>query len=42
VAYYVKPNSLIDKEAYKRGTSVYFPEFAIPMLPENILMIYVV
>ena len=36
VAHFVRPGTLLDKEAYKRGTSVYFPEFAIPMLPEEL------
>ena len=36
VSFYVEPGSKLDKEAKKRGTSIYFPETVIPMLPENL------
>lgn len=36
VGHFVRPGTALDKEAYARGTSVYFPGRVIPMLPERI------
>ena len=36
VTYYVKPESLLEEEAYNRATSVYLVDRVIPMLPEKL------
>ena len=36
VSYYVKPGTLLDKEALQRCNSVYFPNYVVPMLPEKL------
>ena len=36
VSYYVRTGSAIDAEALERTTSVYFPYFVVPMLPEEL------
>lgn len=36
VANYVRPNSPLDREAWKRGNSSYFPDRVVPMLPDRL------
>lgn len=36
VSHYVKPGTRLDEEAYERGTSTYFPNYVVPMLPEEL------
>jgi ribonuclease R len=36
VAHYVRPHSALDREAFARGNSVYFPDRVVPMLPERV------
>jgi ribonuclease R len=36
VSHYIEPDSALDKEAYRRATSVYLPDRVSPMLPERL------
>ncbi len=36
VSFYVRPGASLDREARRRGNSVYFPDRVVPMLPESL------
>ncbi len=36
VSHYVRPGTALDEAAFERGTSVYLPNFVVPMLPEEL------
>ncbi|MGL3821056.1 ribonuclease R family protein [Sphingopyxis sp. R3-92] len=36
VSYYVRPDGALDRDARRRGNSVYFPDQVVPMLPETL------
>ena len=36
VAWYVRPGTALDREAYRRGNSTYFPDRVVPMLPDRL------
>lgn len=36
VSHFIRPGSALDKEAQRRGNSVYFPDAVLPMLPEQL------
>lgn len=36
VSWYVRPDDALDKDAFKRGNSTYFPDRVVPMLPEEL------
>ena len=36
VAHYVRPGSALDREAWRRGNSTYFPDRVVPMLPDRL------
>ncbi len=36
VAHYVRPGSALDRDAFERGNSVYFPDRVVPMLPHEL------
>ena len=36
VSFYVRPDAALDREARRRGNSVYFPDQVVPMLPETL------
>ncbi|MFO7733381.1 MAG: ribonuclease R [Candidatus Aminicenantes bacterium] len=36
VSHYVRPGSALDRDAFERATSVYFPDLTLPMLPEKL------